>query len=62
MIECTAEASSPLNYFVNDEGIYHGVTVHYYCETGYELRGDRNRTCLASGELSGLKPECIGKY
>ena len=39
-----------------------GGTVNYECDTGFNLTGPRNRTCLGSGEWSGESPTCNGGY
>lgn len=36
-----------------------GGVVSYLCDTGFNLRGPRNRTCLASGAWSGTEPACV---
>ena len=38
-----------------------GQTVTYSCDTGYNLVGDSNRTCQATGVWSGSEPICQGK-
>ena len=35
-------------------------TATYSCNTGYELVGDSNRTCQATGNWSGSAPTCQG--
>ena len=61
-VVCSTEVTEDTNILANNLEIYYGETVSYYCELGYELLGDANRICLESGELSGIKPECIRKY
>ena len=61
-VVCRTEFTEDTNWFADDLEIYYGEIVSYSCGIGYELLGDANITCLASGELSGLKPECIRKY
>ena len=61
-VVCSTEVTEDIHIHANNLEIYYGGIVSYYCELGYELLGDANRTCLESGELSGLKPECIRKY
>ena len=37
-----------------------GQTATYSCNTGYNLVGDRTRTCQAEGSWSGSAPTCKG--
>ena len=39
-----------------------GQIATYSCNTGYNLVGDRNRTCQATGDWSGSEPTCEGVY
>ena len=39
-----------------------GQTATYSCDTGYNLVGDRTRTCQATGVWSGSAPTCQGVY
>ena len=39
-------------------GTLEGSTVTYSCPSGFALKGDTVRTCLASGEWSGDLPMC----
>ena len=43
-------------------GTTFGQTATYSCNTGYNLGGDRTRTCQATGEWSGSAPTCQGMY
>ncbi|XP_071484841.1 sushi domain-containing protein 4-like isoform X1 [Diadema antillarum] len=36
-----------------------GVRVSFYCDEGYQLIGDDERTCQADGTWSGLQPSCV---
>lgn len=36
-------------------------TVEYTCDIGYDIHGNTSRVCLASGQWSGLAPECFSK-
>ena len=36
-------------------------TVEYTCDIGYNIHGNTSRECLASGQWSGLAPECFSK-
>ena len=42
-------------------GTTFGQTATYSCDTGYNLVGDNNRTCQATGRWSGITPTCQGK-
>ena len=42
-------------------GTTFGQTAAYSCDTGYNLVGDNNRTCQATGRWSGYTPTCQGK-
>ena len=39
-----------------------GTVITYTCFSGRRLVGDRQRTCLASGEWSGDTPQCERTY
>ena len=39
-----------------------GQTATYRCDTGYNLVGDRTRTCQARGNWSGNAPTCQGMF
>ena len=39
-----------------------GQTATYSCNTGYNLVGDRTRTCQARGNWSGNAPTCQGMF
>ena len=41
-------------------GTTFGQTATYSCDTGYNLVGDGNRTCQATGGWSGSSPTCQG--
>ena len=32
--------------------------VNYFCHDGFDLNGQKNRTCQADGKWSGIKPIC----
>jgi len=42
-------------------GTTFGQPATYSCDTGYNLVGDSNRTCQATGRWSGNTPTCQGK-
>ena len=51
--------SNPANGQVNHTaGTTFAQTATYSCNTGYNLVGDSNRTCNATGEWSGSAPTC----
>lgn len=57
----------PLNHGsvkLNDGQLQAGATIMYSCFKGYQLRGERGRKCLPTGEWSGGNPSCekISKY
>ena len=39
-----------------------GQTATYSCNTGYDLVGDSNRTCQATGNWSESAPTCAGTF
>ena len=43
-------------------GNLEGDTVTYFCNKGYRLFGDENRTCQSNGEWSGIQPRCDGMF
>ena len=49
----------PANGSINSTGIMEDDTVTYFCNEGYDLYGDANRTCQSNGQWSGIQPECI---
>ena len=54
------ELSNPNNGGVTySETTYQSVAT-YSCDTGFELVGDRTRTCSAEGTWSGSQPGCRG--
>ena len=44
----------------SDSTTYQSVAT-YSCDTGFELDGDRRRTCSAQGTWTGSEPQCIGQ-
>ena len=48
----------PANGSINSTGIIEGDTVTYFCNEGYNLSGDANRTCQSNGSWSGIQPDC----
>ena len=53
------EPVAPANGDKISTGNVEGDTVAYFCNKGYNLTGDANRTCLSNGQWSGIQPECI---
>ena len=39
-----------------------GTVATYSCADGYELVGDKNRTCLVDGTWTGVEPQCTGYF
>ena len=55
--------TDPANGIVNHTaGTTSEQTATYSCNTGYNLVGDRTRTCQAEGNWSGSAPTCEGMY
>ena len=50
----------PANGQVSTTGTTLGQTANYSCNTGYNLVGNRTRTCQATGVWSGSAPTCQG--
>ena len=60
VVDC-GPLTNPDNGQVNDAaGTTFGHTATYSCNTGYNLTGNRTRTCQATGEWSGSAPTCPG--
>ena len=47
--------TSSLNFTFKD-------VVQYKCDWGFEMKGDRQRTCQADGRWTGIEPYCESKY
>ncbi|XP_017761718.1 PREDICTED: sushi, von Willebrand factor type A, EGF and pentraxin domain-containing protein 1-like [Eufriesea mexicana] len=62
---CTRRKCGFPGYFprgrIHGRSYLYGDEVHYFCLTGYELRGNPRRICNADGKWNGLPPVCIGK-
>ena len=55
--------TDPANGIVNHTaGTTSEQTATYSCNTGYNLVGERTRTCQAEGNWSGNAPTCEGMY
>ena len=60
VVDC-GNLTHPANGQVNHiAGTTFGQTATYTCDTGYNLVGDSNRTCQATGNWSGSPPTCQG--
>ena len=55
--ECS-DLDNPDNGQVFLSGTTIGATASYSCSAGYELIGDRTRTCQSNGQWSGGEPSC----
>ena len=53
------EPVAPANGGINSTGSMEGDTVTYFCNEGYNLSGEVNRTCQSNGSWSGIPSECI---
>ena len=54
--------TNPVNGQVTHTGrTTYRQTATYSCDTGYNLVGDNNRTCQATGMWSGSEPVCQSK-
>ena len=60
VVDC-GNLTDPSNGSVtHSAGTTFGENATYSCNTGYNLMGDRTRTCQATGEWSGSTPTCQG--
>ena len=63
LLNCAAiicdEPQSPANggKVITGRGV--GDIVSYFCNPGFKLSGDKNRTCQPDGQWSGTQPLCI---
>ena len=55
--ECS-DLNNPNNGQVSLSGTTIGSTASYSCDAGYELEGDKTRTCQSNGQWSGREPSC----
>ena len=53
-----SELSNPANGAVIWTGLTTGSNAVYTCNTGYQLSGERIRTCMSNGMWSGQEPTC----
>ena len=49
---------APANGDVNQPGNSVGTVASYACNDGFQLIGDKTRTCEEDGEWSGTDPTC----
>ena len=60
VVDC-GTLTNPINGQVSHTaGTTFGQTAAYSCDTGYNLVGDSNRICQATGVWSGSAPTCQG--
>ena len=52
------EPETPDNGHKVYTGIREGERVTYFCNRGFKLSGDANRTCQSNGQWSGTQPKC----
>ncbi|KAF7230188.1 sushi, von Willebrand factor type A, EGF and pentraxin domain-containing protein 1 isoform X3 [Nothobranchius furzeri] len=57
-VRCSKPESIDRGY-VRGNNYSFGAVVAYSCETGYMIRGEKRRTCKASGEWGGVLPTCV---
>ena len=50
-----------INGGVDITGIVFNSVATYTCNEGYRLNGERQRTCLSSGDWSAAEPQCLSK-
>ena len=55
---CVVPEMIPHGYIGFEGNIDTGSAILYECEEGYEVKGTRERFCLASGEWTGQEPTC----
>ncbi len=54
--------TDPVNGIVDLDGVLEGSTAKYICVPGFELVGDKFRTCESTGQWSGNEPICEGAF
>ena len=42
-----------------ETGLTEGSNAIYTCNSGYQLSGERIRTCMSNGNWSGQEPTCL---
>ena len=58
VVDCGALTDPANGQVSHTAGTTVGQTAAYSCNTGYDLVGDSNRTCQATGMWSGSEPTC----
>ena len=56
--ECPRLGQPSNGYIVSTDSNAYASLVEYVCYAGYEVVGESKRTCLASGDWSGVAPSC----
>ena len=57
IVKCD-DLTAPANGEVDQPGNSVGTMASYSCKDGFELIGDKTRTCQENGEWSGMAPTC----
>ena len=60
VVDCDTLTDPANGQVSHTAGTTFGQTAAYSCDTGYNLVGDNNRTCQATGRWSGYTPTCQG--
>ena len=60
VVNCGILANPANGKVSHTAGTTFGQTATYSCNTGYNLVGDSNHTCQATGNWSGSAPTCQG--
>ena len=61
VVDCGTLTNPANGQVSHTAGTTFGQTATYSCDVGYNLVGDNNRTCQATGRWSGNTPTCQGK-
>ena len=60
VVDCGTQTNPANGQVSYTAGTTFGQTATYDCDTGYNLVGDSNHTCRATGVWSGCAPTCQG--
>ena len=60
VVDCGIPTNPPNGQVSHTAGTTFGQTATYSCDPGYNLLGDSNRTCQATGRWLGNAPTCQG--